>query len=143
MKPNPPENDRLKTPVKLDGRLRGLRPGDHGQGFKSGQSGNPGGRPKGLAALVRKMTRDGELLVSIMLDIATGKLKVNARPASHRDRMAAVEWLADRGWGKAPVAAMTLNNSVQVDASRPIEEMNVPELEAEVERLRRSSFPNE
>jgi len=30
MKSNPPKNQRLKTPVKQAGRLRGLRPGNHG-----------------------------------------------------------------------------------------------------------------
>lgn len=55
------------------------------------------GRPAGLAQLVRRQTRNGELLVEIMLDIAQAKV-AECRTA---DRVSAVEWLADRGWGKA------------------------------------------
>jgi hypothetical protein len=80
-----------------------------GRPFKPGQSGNPGGRPKGLASLVREQTGDGKELVELTLKIMRGELTVTRRTKagiayeqtpSHKDRMAAVEWLADRGWGK-------------------------------------------
>jgi len=88
-------------------RMRGLRP------FLKGQSGKPGRyankQPKSLAAMVRASSKDGAELIAIMLQIARGKLKVPVFDASgvrvdklpsHSDRMEAVRWLADRGFGK-------------------------------------------
>ncbi|MEO5802567.1 MAG: hypothetical protein ABIR24_03490 [Verrucomicrobiota bacterium] len=82
--------------------------------FPKGKSANPGGRPKGIANLVRQKTKDGGELVVIMLQIAHGKLIIQdtyrdkegrehsvKRAPSHKDRMAAIEWLADRGFGKS------------------------------------------
>ena len=60
-----------------------------------GVSGNPGGRPKGLAELVRAETRDGAEVVEFMLRILRGKRQ------PMRLRMEAAAWLADRGFGKA------------------------------------------
>lgn len=58
--------------------------------------GNPGGgRPKGLASLVRERTGDGAELVDFMLDVLRGRKK-----APLRLRMEAAQWLADRGFGK-------------------------------------------
>ncbi len=68
--------------------------GATGKGFRPGQSGNPGGRPKGLGAYIRAQTRDGEELVDIALEIVRSKANV-------RRRIEALHWLADRGWGKA------------------------------------------
>lgn len=62
--------------------------------FAPGNSANPGGRPKGLAHLVRDHTRDGAELVEFMLRI----LRSKRQPV--RVRMEAVAWLADRGFGK-------------------------------------------
>jgi len=89
-------------------RMRGLRPFG-----KSNPNGNPGGKPikapKSLAAFVRSSSKDGKELVVIMLQIARGRLKVPVFDASgvrvdklpsHSDRMEAVRWLADRGFGK-------------------------------------------
>ena len=83
--------------VENNGRSRG---GCTRRGFLPGQSGNPGGRPKGLAALVRAQTKDGKELVDLMLQVLRGKLVVNGRKPNISERMKAVEWLADRGWGK-------------------------------------------
>ena len=97
------------TPGKYPAsRMRGLRPFG-----RSNPNGNPGGRPikapKSLAAFVRGSSKDGKELVIIMLQIARGKLKVPVYDSagirvdklpSHSDRMEAVRWLADRGWGK-------------------------------------------
>jgi hypothetical protein len=55
---------------------------------------NPGGRPKGLASLVREQTKDGQELVRFMLGVLRG------RKAPLRLRMEAAAWLADRGFGK-------------------------------------------
>lgn len=63
--------------------------------FKPGQTGNPGGRPKGLAELVRRETKDGAELVRFMLGVLRG------RKQPLRYRLEAAAWLADRGFGKA------------------------------------------
>lgn len=64
--------------------------------WKPGQSGNPGGRPKGLARRVRELVGgDGETITHFMLDTLKNE------DAEMRDRMEAAKWLADRGWGKA------------------------------------------
>ena len=78
------------------------RPGGiTGNGFKPGQSGNPGGRPKGLAKTVRDACGGSPLrLAQVLLEIAEDP------KANNRDRVAACRELLDRGWGKAPAFAV-------------------------------------
>jgi hypothetical protein len=64
-----------------------------------GKSANPGGRPKGLAAEVRRIYPADEL-VSVMTMIARGEVVAGLKPKLS-DVQRANEWLADRGWGKA------------------------------------------
>jgi hypothetical protein len=85
-----------------------------GRPFGPGHPGNPGGRPKGIAAYVRRKTRDGQKMVDFMLDVLEGKpmemtkllfeppteIKWKQTPSLHH-RMEAAAWLADRGFGKA------------------------------------------
>ena len=72
------------------------RGGITGAGFLPGQSGNPGGRPKGLARRVRELVGDsGESIFQFMVDVLGDE---TARTA---DRLEAAKWLADRGFGKA------------------------------------------
>ena len=64
--------------------------------FTPGQSGNPGGRPKGLARQVRELVGgDGEIIAEFMLNV------LHDTTATIKERMDAGTWLADRGWGKA------------------------------------------
>ncbi len=69
-----------------------------GRRFQPGQSGNPGGRPRGIAATVREKTDPAEL-VQLLLDVANDS---RSKPA---ERIAAVRELLDRGYGKAPAFA--------------------------------------
>jgi hypothetical protein len=68
-----------------------------GRGFLPGASGNPGGRPKGLARRVRELVGDdgtaiADFMFAVMVD----------QRARMGDRLDAARWLADRGFGKPP-----------------------------------------
>jgi hypothetical protein len=86
----------------------GAAPRVRGRPFPPGVSGNPGGSRRTLTALVRERTDDGAELVGLMVEIMRGAaLPVAGRRTKQRptlrDRMAAVEWLADRAFGKVPL----------------------------------------
>lgn len=101
---NRPETDGVVPPpraMRAPVRLLPGQPGNHaGKLFLPGNAANPGGRPKGIAALVRTETADGAELVAFMLAILRG-----TRRAPLRLRMEAAAWLADRAFGK-PVQAL-------------------------------------
>jgi hypothetical protein len=61
--------------------------------FQPGQSGNPGGRPKGLGEAIRKRLGEGEKLIDWMMGIAETADK-------EADRIQAIRWLSDHGYGK-------------------------------------------
>ena len=64
--------------------------------FSRGVSGNPGGRPKGLAKATRELVgEDGAALAQLWWDIARDETRRDS------DRLEASRLLADRGWGKA------------------------------------------
>ena len=83
--------------------------------FKSGYSGNAGGRPKGehkLAELARSFTIEAiETLVELM---RSGK--------DERVRGTAAQALLDRGWGKAKVEVFTGAEGSYLDVLRAVNE---------------------
>ncbi len=82
--------------MKASSKQRG---GVTGKGFVPGQSGNPGGRPKGLAEKVRKATKDGSLIIGLMMAVVQGK-KIDGQRPKIQYRLDAARWLVDRGWGR-------------------------------------------
>jgi hypothetical protein len=83
--------------VQNNGRATG---GITGRGFQPGRSGNPGGRPQGLAKATRELVgEDGMKLAEFWLSIMEDDTRRDS------DRLDASKLLADRGWGKAAVFA--------------------------------------
>lgn len=67
-----------------------------GRGFQPGQSGNPGGRPRGLTRRVRELVgQNGELICAFMVEL------MNDKTARNADRIEAARWLGDRGFGRS------------------------------------------
>jgi hypothetical protein len=63
-----------------------------------GVSGNPGGRPQGLARAARELVgEDGMKLAEFWLSIMEDPMRRDS------DRLEASKLLADRGWGRAAV----------------------------------------
>lgn len=86
------------------GTVANLRP------WQKGQSGNPAGRPKGIASAVKDRVKP-EDLVDILVAVANDP---RAKPG---ERISAVRELADRGWGKAPAfAAIEGNDPLELSA---------------------------
>jgi hypothetical protein len=92
-----------------------------GRRWQPGQSGNPSGRRAGLAALVRRSTRDGRELVRFLLAVVRD---ANTKP---RERLEATRMLLERGWGRSPAVADPL---LVAEAKEAAEEQGRVSLEA-------------
>jgi hypothetical protein len=100
-----------------------------GRPFPKGASGNPGGRPKGLAKATRALVgEDGKALVDFWWRI------VQDEKARTADRLAASKLLAERGWGKAADLAPP-EDAVDEELKRLEVDEAVKSFTAEVERL--------
>jgi hypothetical protein len=121
---SPPPGDTQAPSASLLRSAEKQPGGATGKGFQPGQTGNPGGRPKGLAALVRERTDSGRTLVEFMINVldgvpfpmvkrvpqkdaagkVTGYREVHFEGTPDLDqRMEAAAWLANRGWGQPKV----------------------------------------
>jgi len=92
-----------------------------GRPFQKGQSGNPGGRPKGLARYVRELVGDDGRAIA---DFVFGVLADENQPIE--TRMKAAVFLADRGFGR-PVAP---EPSLSWSAASELGELTSEELDA-------------
>jgi hypothetical protein len=71
--------------------------------FRKGESGNPGGRPKGLARITRELLGDdGEAAVRFLAAVMDGGPLPDGAVPSVSERITAAKLLIERGWGKAP-----------------------------------------
>jgi hypothetical protein len=102
--------------------------------WPKGISGNPGGRPQGLARATRELVgEDGQKLAEFWLSIMEDPMRRDS------DRLEASKLLADRGWGKAPTyAAIEEDDPLDLAAM----EQAAEEFRAAILRLAPEQEPN-
>ena len=109
--------------------------------WRPGQSGNPSGRPKGgagFAKAIRNESKDGKELYEFAFAVMRGQTEVKAIVGnmvvnvgpSLKDRMDAMKWLADRGFGRVPESVEDGDTSSEemARACAVVDSMSVEEL---------------
>ena len=92
-----------------------------GRRFKPGQSGNPGGRPRGLSEVIGLARRHTADAIRVLCEVAS---QTGAHPSA---RVAAAVALLERGWGKPaqPVEAdVRMQQSWVVRAPAPVADVD-------------------
>ena len=93
-------------------------------GFKKGQSGNPGGRPRGLVSVMEEARRHTTEAIRVLVELMSGA-------NSESVRLNAAEAILSRGWG-LPVQAFQVDGNF---ANRKLNELTNAELTAFEKRL--------
>ena len=100
---------------------------DSGGRFAKGVTGNPGGRPRGLALRIRERTNDGQDLVDFVLRVFNGE-NIDGHTPNTAMRMDAATWLSDRGFGR-PVQGLEHIGVVE-PAHNPFDDWSTEDLRA-------------